>query len=200
MEGGGCSDRQFSLLVAQQGRGLRFELADALRGRHHSWSCLQLQAELSSSEGAVFSEKEALYHLSLVISPGAAAKVYVNGALLPSLYLQPSLTIDASSLPVWPHFAKWSPHHRLIVAPAMSSAYGGERREGGVWGGELYSLGLYGRALNASEVRANYVAGVRDSAPLATPAKVELSEDSLALVQLSGEDPFDRKHGLSPPV
>ncbi|KAL1523532.1 hypothetical protein AB1Y20_018469 [Prymnesium parvum] len=189
--GSGCAEHQFDFLLAQQGGGLRLELSSSLAGRRHSWSCLQLQADAASPHAAALLAGGELNHIAVVAEASRPLRVYVNGAPLPSLFVQPTLTIDAAALPVSPQFAAWRREHRLAVAPLMARAPAAS-----AWGGELHLVALHAAALSAEEVAQNYAAGVRDSAPLAFAQTVFVAEDSGVQIRLEGDDPFDRRHGL----
>ena len=204
LAGSGCREHQFDLLVAQQGDGLRIELASALKGRRSGWSCLQLQADAAADGGQVFADGGGMHHLAIVVKSGAPLRVYVDGEQL-ELYLAPTFTIDASAVAVAPQYSSWRSSHRVLVAPRMESAlereYGwGRAGPPRAWGGALHSLAFYAAALNASQIARNLAASVRDSAPIAHEAVVYLAEDTTVAVGLSGGDPFDETHGQLAPV
>ena len=72
----------------------------------------------------------------------------------------------------------WRPNHVLHFGV---DGYGGPAPGGfghDAWGGELYMFAMYGRALNATEVEHNFLAGVDNSAPKATSLVINATEDT----------------------
>ena len=193
-----------SLLIAQQGGGLRIEVASALRGRRHSahsWSCLFVEADpVESDEGAgeeasVFTSPSALYHLAVVTKVGEPIAVYVNGNRLPDVFAGAAYTMSMADHPIEPQYASWTLSHHLLVAPAL--AHVSLLQEPPPWAGKVLSVALYAAALNASQVGTNYAASIRDSAPLAFPSTAYCAEDSMVEIELVGSDPFDVRYGLA---
>lgn len=108
--------------------------------------------------GAIFAASDQLYHIVLVVAPGSALQVYVNGERLTDLQV-PMRHIPANyALSI--EWALWPVDSALVVAPRAGG------RGFGSWSGDLFMLAGYSRPLSEADVERNYGAWLVDSAPL----------------------------------
>jgi len=138
-----------TILTMSSGYARNFGLAQGL-AEPDSGTLYQarVRTSASSSGGAPFNTpaniaRRALQHLLFTRAASGAVEFYIDGA--------PQVTgsIDGS-------FSTWSASYRLVVGNEATSAQ--------PWLGELQLLAIYNRALTASEVAQNYLAGP-DTAP-----------------------------------
>ena len=114
----GCRDGTYALLIAQQGAVLNVDIRSAVYVRRRGqWVCQQLEVDSMRTSGAVFADPSALYHVAVVVGPGEPLRVYVNGELMPSLYLAANPLAEGTQ-PLDVQYGMWAPTLHALVAPA----------------------------------------------------------------------------------
>jgi hypothetical protein len=184
----GCQSGQYALLIGQQGSVLRVDVRAAVYvARRRMWVCLQAEVDSARTGGEIFTSRDDLYHLAVVIRPQEPLAVYVNGKLMPALYLAANPLVDAGQ-PIDVQYESWSESLHALIAPLMSDGLSVRRN---AWDGSVHLFAMHAGALSEAQVVANYDAFVRDSLPLAPPVVVNGTEDTPLAVRISGIDPFD---------
>lgn len=202
----GCQSGQYALLIGQQGGSLRVDVRAAVYvQRIRTYVCLQV--EVAGKRGDIFPAQpdDSLYHVVVVMRPSQPLAVYVNGVLMPALYLAANPLADGNQ-PLDVQYADWSTELKCIISPVFApmfasplepSAHTMTRTRPG-WDGSLHLLAVYASALSEAQVGTNYAAFLRDSAPFAPDTVVNATEDTPVVVMLHGTDPFDRTYSPSP--
>ena len=141
----GCRRGQYGLCSRRL--GLSYELTcrrPCTRG-HRSWVCLQAEVDSELASGAILRQRAAIYHVVLVLSAHEPLAVYVNGRMMPNLFLAANPLAEAT-MPLDVQWESWSRSLRAIVAPLIAADTAGVASTA-AWDGSLHSLALFSRAL-----------------------------------------------------
>ena len=121
------------------------------------------------------------HHFTLTFGPRSSnpsqfrATTFVDGSL--AAFFTYNVALDPT---------RW-PKNKLQFGPPTIIGAGPQTD---LWRGSLYQFAVYDRALNATEVAANFAAGIPNSKPFAETRTDTVLEDTSALVTLPGTD-FD---------
>ena len=143
----GCHDRQYALLIGQEGSLLRVDVGAAVDVRRRATHvCLQAEVDSALASGAVLRDAAKLYHIVVSVAAHAPLTVHVNGIRMPGLFLAANPLAPADQ-PLDVQFDQWDSALHALVAPVLDlPSHQPSPAAEGPWDGSIHLLALYAHA------------------------------------------------------